>query len=124
MAESVDPGAVRERDELWSILDWTLWGNGMADTFREPIADKMCAALTDDERAQALSIIAAWQERRGPHAMHPAREEIARLQADNADLRQRLAMAEAARDQWIGIAERTAAAGVQQTPEPAREARP
>ncbi len=85
-----DPRAP-ERDELWSILDWTLWGNGMDDVFREPIADKMVAALTDEEHAQALEIIAAWQERRGPHAMHAAREEIARLRNELAAGLQRVA---------------------------------
>lgn len=52
--------------ELWSVLDWSLWGNGLGDTLRESMADAMVGALTDEQREQAETCIKAWHERRGP----------------------------------------------------------
>lgn len=54
-----------ERGELWSLLDWSFWGAGMADTFREPLADTMLAAVPEDARAQAEAIMADFIKRRG-----------------------------------------------------------
>jgi hypothetical protein len=48
---------MRERDELWSAMDWTLWGQGMADFVREPMADVMVAALDDEQHALAVALI-------------------------------------------------------------------
>lgn len=55
----------RPRGELWTALDWALWGVGMADFFRVPIAEKMIASLPDDEFKQAEAVIADWNTRRG-----------------------------------------------------------
>ena len=73
-----------ERDDLWSAIDWTLWGSGMGDTFREPLADKMLAALDREERAQALAIMVDWRGRRGKQASLAAYED---LKAEQAELR-------------------------------------
>lgn len=78
----------RERGELWNILDWSLWGNGMADTFRDPLADKMIAALTDAEYEQATALIERWKRLRGDQAYRKLyedqRAEIERLKALSA----------------------------------------
>jgi len=52
--------------ELWQVLDWSLWGNGLADILRFPMADVMVAALSEEQRDQAEACIKAWHERRGP----------------------------------------------------------
>lgn len=63
-----DAATERERADLWRSLDWMLWGVGMNDVFREPLADKMIAALSDAEFAQAQDLIRGWDVRRGgPH---------------------------------------------------------
>ena len=49
-------------DELWSLLDWTFWGAGMGDVLREPLADAMVASITPEQRADALRVMAAWEE--------------------------------------------------------------
>jgi len=49
-------------DELWSLLDWSLWGAGMGDVLREPMADAMTGAVTDQQRADALRVMAAWEK--------------------------------------------------------------
>jgi len=73
-----------ERDALWHALDWCLWGVGLGDTFREPLADKMVGALNSAERAQALALIADWRERRGgPNGL----AAYADLRAENERLR-------------------------------------
>ncbi|MFH8797079.1 hypothetical protein [Streptomyces sp. NPDC017941] len=48
------------RGELWSLLDWTFWGSGMADVFREPLADAMIAAITPEQRQQAEALMDQW----------------------------------------------------------------
>lgn len=53
------------RDELWRLLDWSLWGAGMGDVLREPLADAMTAAISDEQRADALRIMRWWTEERG-----------------------------------------------------------
>lgn len=67
LRESAVPDAAteRERAELFRSLDWMLWGVGMGDVFREPLADKMVAALSDAEFDQAQDLIRWWDERRG-----------------------------------------------------------
>lgn len=64
-AAAPDAATERERAELWRSLDWMLWGVGMGDVFREPLADKMVAALSDAEFDQAQDLIRWWDERRG-----------------------------------------------------------
>lgn len=49
-----------QRGELWSLLDWSLWGSGMGDTFREPLADTMLAAITPERLRQAEELMEAW----------------------------------------------------------------
>ena len=63
-----DAATERERADLWRSLDWMLWGVGMNDVFREPLANKMIAALSDGEFDQAQDLIRGWDARRGgPH---------------------------------------------------------
>lgn len=49
------------RDELWSLLDWSFWGAGIGDVLREAMADVMTAAITPEQRADALRVMAAWE---------------------------------------------------------------
>jgi hypothetical protein len=56
VADEVEP----KHGELWSLLDWTFWGSGMGDVFREPLADTMLAALTPEQREQAEQLMEAW----------------------------------------------------------------
>lgn len=49
-----------QRGELWSLLDWTFWGSGMGDVFREPLADTMLASITTDQLETAEQLMAAW----------------------------------------------------------------
>lgn len=54
-----------EPDELWSCIDWALWGAGLGDTLREPIADAAIRAMTPEQHQQAIDAMARWKERRG-----------------------------------------------------------
>jgi hypothetical protein len=65
MAEELNDQERRET-ELWQVLDWSLWGNGLGDVLRTAMADAMVDALTDEQREQAEACIKAWHERRGP----------------------------------------------------------
>jgi hypothetical protein len=65
MAEELNDQERRET-ELWQVLDWSLWGNGLGDVLREAIADKAVAALTDEQREQAEACIKQWHILRGP----------------------------------------------------------
>ncbi|MGW7196624.1 hypothetical protein [Streptomyces chryseus] len=56
------PHAVQHPDELWSLIDWSLWGSGMGDTFRERLADQFLAAITTEQHDQALRLIQAWTD--------------------------------------------------------------
>lgn len=83
------PGSPRERDNLWEILDWSFWGNGMGDEFREALADKMCAVISDEEHAKALELIRGWRELRGePNGQR----EYERLRDENKKLRNEMAV--------------------------------
>lgn len=86
---------VRERGDLWTALDWTLWGVGMADVFREPLADKMITTLTDDEFGQATALIQRWNELRGGPV---ARNYYVELKAHNAQAHELMALAQRLRD--------------------------
>lgn len=86
-----DLTALRERDVLWQSLDWMLWGVGIGDTFREPLADKMIAALSTEEFEKAQVLIRQWNDYRGgPHE----RNLYADLKAERDALRDRLERAE------------------------------
>lgn len=97
----VDPrptvdGDLRERaEDLWSSLDWTLWGHGLGDVLRERMADTMLAALPAADLDQALQLMQAWKERRGYPVMH---EQFAQLRATNKSL---LAMLERMETQHV-----------------------
>lgn len=53
------------RGALWSLLDWSLWGAGMADVFREPLANTMLAAVPNNVCRHAEAIMADFKQRRG-----------------------------------------------------------
>ncbi|MFD9047632.1 hypothetical protein [Streptomyces zaomyceticus] len=87
---------VVEHSELWSLIDWSLWGSGMGDVFREQLADQFIAALTPEQHAQALELIRWWTEDRGreplgrrryedqQRRLHRALRAVARLRAEAA----------------------------------------
>jgi hypothetical protein len=98
-------------DELWSILDWSFWGAGMADTFRVPLADTMIKAISAEQHKKALDLIARWTELRGEHVFQARYEE---LQGENDHLRAQLAEATARREEKmdelkkrVGLQDRT-----------------
>jgi len=64
-----------EHTELWSLIDWSLWGSGMGDVFREQLADQFIAALTPEQHAQALELIRWWTEDRGREPLGRRRYE-------------------------------------------------
>lgn len=81
--------ADRVHDELWRHLDWSFWGTGMADAFREPLADTMIAAITPEQRQQANDLITWWRTRRqfvGRDKYEEQKAEIEQLQAENERL--------------------------------------
>lgn len=83
-------------DELWSLLDWSMWGAGMGDVLREPLADAMTAAISDRQRADALRIMKWWTEDRGRKpvgrwAYEDEKRRIARLRRACARYRADLA---------------------------------
>ncbi|MFE0036804.1 hypothetical protein [Streptomyces sp. NPDC059015] len=49
-------------DELWSLIDWSLWGSGMGDVFREQLANQFLAAITPEQHDTALRLIQAWTD--------------------------------------------------------------
>lgn len=66
---------VEHPDELWSLIDWSLWGSGMGDVFREQLADQFIAALTPEQHTQALELIRWWTEDRGREPLGRRRYE-------------------------------------------------
>jgi hypothetical protein len=66
---------VQHPDELWSLIDWSLWGSGMGDTFREQLADQFIAAITPEQHRQALDLIRWWTEDRGREPLGRRRYE-------------------------------------------------
>lgn len=56
----------RHETELWQVLDWSLWGNGLGDVLRTAMADVMVSALSREQREQAEACIKAWHAGRGP----------------------------------------------------------
>lgn len=80
----------RVHDELWRHLDWSFWGTGMGDTFREPLADTMIAAISPEQREQANDLITWWRTRRdfvGRDKYEEQKAEIERLKAELAGAR-------------------------------------
>lgn len=76
------------RGPLWSLLDWSLWGAGLGDTFREPLADVMLGAVPAEMVAQAEAVMAEFIERRriektGVTVYQEQRAEVDRLRAEN-----------------------------------------
>lgn len=85
-----------EHGPLWSLLDWSLWGAGMGDTFREPLADTMLAAVPTETVTQAEAVMAEFIERRGIEktgvtVYQEQRDELERLRARVAELEQQAA---------------------------------
>ncbi|MFB6626462.1 hypothetical protein ACFCWD_28840 [Streptomyces sp. NPDC056374] len=74
-AHAAPTPVVVERTELWSLIDWSLWGSGMGDVFREQLADQFIAALTPEQHAQALELIRWWTEDRGREPLGRRRYE-------------------------------------------------
>lgn len=79
-----------ERDEFWSLLDWSMWGSGFGDTLREPIADAACAAITEQQHADALRIMEWWEKDRGKapvgrRAYETLNAEVKYLRAQGAE---------------------------------------
>ncbi len=80
------------RGPLWSLLEWSLWGAGMGDVFRLPLADTMLAAVSPETQAQAEQIMADFIERRkiektGVTVYQEQRDELERLRSEVAALR-------------------------------------
>jgi hypothetical protein len=42
-----------------------MWGSGFGDTLREPIADAMVAAISEQQHADALRIMEWWEKDKG-----------------------------------------------------------
>ncbi|NEB57625.1 hypothetical protein G3I48_35930 [Streptomyces griseus] len=74
-ALAAEPRPIQHPDELWSLIDWTLWGSGMGDTFRERLADTFLHAITPEDHAQALELIRWWTEDRGREPLGRRRYE-------------------------------------------------
>ncbi|THA82768.1 hypothetical protein [Streptomyces sp. A0592] len=105
---------IAHSDELWSLIDWSLWGSGMGDTFREALADQFIRAITPQQHEQALRLIQAWTDSgRGPLGrrryedqqarLHRALRACARYRADEARLTRHAAGLQARYDHAVGI---------------------
>ncbi|MFD3646352.1 hypothetical protein ACFWUT_23460 [Streptomyces cyaneofuscatus] len=81
---ATEPRPVKHPDELWSLIDWTLWGSGMGDTFRERLADTFLQAITPEDHAQALELIRWWSEDRGREPLGRRRYEDLKRRLDRA----------------------------------------
>lgn len=66
----------KNAQHLWSAIDWTLWGHGLNDVAREPIATAMVDAISADDIDRIVPVMLAWKARRGWPALH---EEYAKL---------------------------------------------
>jgi hypothetical protein len=91
-----------EHGPLWSLLDWSFWGAGMADTFREPLADAMIAAIPAETVNQAEAVMAEFIELRriektGVTVWQEQRDELKQLRAQVAELELRLCTCERVR---------------------------
>jgi hypothetical protein len=89
MTEQTETKSAPDHGKLWSLLDWSFWGAGLGDTFREPLADTMLAAIPAETIAHAEAIMAEFIERRniaktGVTIYQEQRDELERLRADAA----------------------------------------
>ncbi|MFE2712282.1 hypothetical protein ACFXKI_09895 [Streptomyces mirabilis] len=96
MTEQSPAEPVRAHGPLWSLLDWSFWGAGMGDVFREPLADTMLAAIPVETVTQAEGIMADFIERRkiektGVTVWQEQRDELAAALARIAELETELA---------------------------------
>ncbi|MFK0179651.1 hypothetical protein ACIQVR_27195 [Streptomyces xanthochromogenes] len=92
-----------ERGPLWSLLDWSFWSAGMADTFREPLADTMLAAVPTETVNQAEGVMAAFIEHRriqktGVTKWQEQRDELQQLRVQVAELESKLCTCEPIRE--------------------------
>ncbi|MFJ2292135.1 hypothetical protein ACIOG7_10540 [Streptomyces sp. NPDC087894] len=78
------PRPIEHPDELWSLIDWTLWGSGMGDTFRERLADTFLQAITPEDHEQALELIRWWTVDRGREPLGRRRYEDLNRRLDRA----------------------------------------
>jgi hypothetical protein len=120
-----------ERDEFWSLLDWSMWGSGFGDTLREPIADAMVAAISEQQHADALRIMEWWEKDKGKVPV--GRRAYETLNAEVKHLRTQAAEALAVIDDgpqmvsdrveehWSAVAQRAAGALRAAAPLPAAE---
>lgn len=95
MTEQIENEPTRH-GKLWSLLDWSFWGAGMGDTFREPLADRMLTAVPAETIAQAEQIMAEFIERRkiektGVTVWQEQRAELEQARARIAELEAELA---------------------------------
>lgn len=90
---SEQPPAEATHDELWRHLDWSFWGTGMADEFREPLAEAMLSAITPEQRQQANDLITRWRDHRefvGRDKYEEQKAELDRLRAERGQARAEL----------------------------------
>ncbi|MGV9756990.1 hypothetical protein ACWDUC_14390 [Streptomyces tricolor] len=76
---------------LWSLLDWSFWGAGMGDVFREALADRMIAAIPARGVEHAEALMAEFIRRRqiektGVTVYQEQRAELDQLRARVAEL--------------------------------------
>jgi hypothetical protein len=85
-----------EHSPLWTHLDWSLWGTGLGDTFREPLASTMVAAIPPRVRSHAEMVMAEFLKWRGAESPvltnADLRAEVKQLRAENAALNDELHM--------------------------------
>lgn len=91
LEEFCDSAPERKGGPLWELLDWTFWGAGMADTFREPLTDVMLAAVPDNVREQAEAIMAEFLrvrkiDKTGVTIYQGQRAELEEARNSNRDL--------------------------------------
>lgn len=77
-----------EQGELWSLIDWTLWGSGMGDVFRESLADSFIRSLTSEQIRQAEELMQAWHDS-GREPLGRRRYEDMKKELDEARMPQR-----------------------------------
>jgi hypothetical protein len=75
-----------ERRRIWSSIEWGLWGSGLGDVLREPVAATMVDALSDEQVTDVHTTMAAWQEHKAKQGSHPGWEELAKTKAEVARL--------------------------------------
>ncbi|MEV0090403.1 hypothetical protein [Streptomyces sp. NPDC050738] len=78
---TTSPHPVDRTDELWSLLDWSLWGSGIGDVLREQIASAALAGITPTQHDRALHIIATWHETHQPVGRRAYEQQNKRLRS-------------------------------------------